>query len=95
MATWKEKRDPMFQRQKEIDALRKRHTPTEIEMERLERLGASISIYQEFSGYCGPRYWKVTLPSGECVFACSMRRLREIANELQRRHPTITKAEEP
>lgn len=55
--------------------------PYEKALARLHEMG--IQSYQEFSGYIGPRYWKLTMPNGQTRYACKVRTLTEIADGLQ------------
>ncbi len=52
--------------------------PYQKQIDRLEKLG--FKTYQEFGGFVGPRYWKVTAPAGHVEFACKVRTLKEIAD---------------
>ncbi len=52
--------------------------PYRKQLARLDALG--IEHYQEFSGFVGPRYWKLTFPDGRIEFACKVRTLQEIAD---------------
>lgn len=58
-----------------------RRAPYEIQLERLEKLG--VRTFQEFGGFVGPRYWKLTMPDGEIEFACTVRKLKEIADRIE------------
>ncbi len=51
--------------------------PFEKQLERLDKL--SIAHYQEFSGFIGPRYWKITHKDGRIEFACNVKTLKAIA----------------
>lgn len=53
--------------------------PFEKQLARLNKLG--IRHYQEFSGFIGPRYWKITYSNGNIKYACKVKSLKEIADQ--------------
>ena len=56
--------------------------PYEKHLERLHALG--IHTYQEFSGFVGPRYWKLTFADGHVEFACKVKTLKLIADRVEK-----------
>jgi hypothetical protein len=53
--------------------------PYEKQLIRLDALGIKHS--QEFGGFIGPRYWKITHLNGRIEFACKVKTLRDIADK--------------